>query len=305
MSDVRAALATGRDACLDHMTVCENSGLQWMEEPVTEILLSRSAPDVQFAAFTKRQEAKVGADWLWWWVASSGESFGMLVQAKRLYVERSRWRFKFDHNGGAQRQSLFEAAEALNVAPVYGLYLGTQRYRGGAVCGSKSHKSEDCPNCAALAVSLMPASLAVSHLVEDADSTYERSLALEEAVDSVELQSAWLGAITADLTDDLRNFLTTPQVGARAIARSLVDRVLLVRAGQFSKNVDHMVHTDELGCVFPDLPGDRGHFNEPYLPLFLRGLVHAPPAYVVSMIAGDALGEPPSENLAGVVLVRL
>lgn len=305
VTDVRAALAAGRAACLDHMTACEVSGLQWTEEPVTEILLSRTAPQVRFATFTRNQEATVGADWLWWWVAPSGESFGMLVQAKRLYVDKAKWSFGFDYKSGDQRRALFKAAYALNVAPVYSLYLGTQRYRGAAVCGAYFHDAEDCQNCAVLAVSLMPALLAVSHLVVDDRSTYTRSVALETAFDNAEEQSAWLGAIDADLTDDLRDFLTEPQTGARAIARSLVDRVLEVRQGQFSKNVEEMIRTERLGRVFPDLPGDYGHFGAPYMPMMLRGLVQSPPDYVVSIIAGDRLGEPPADNIAGVVLVQL
>lgn len=305
MTDVRVALARGRAACVEHMADCEASGLQWTEEPVTEILLSRTAPQVRFVPFTRRQEAQVGADWLWWWVAPGGESFGMLVQAKRLYVHKNRWSFKFNYNAGQQRQALYEAADALDVAPVYGLYLGTQAYRAGASCGSEAHTAEFCEFCARRAVSVLPALLAEGHLVSDAFSTYERSLALETAFVNAEEQSAWLGAISADLTDDVRTFLTTPQAGARAIARSLLDRVLHVRAGQFSKNIEAMVRTERLGSVFPELPADRGHFPVPYLPLILRGLVHAPPDYVLSIIAGDDLGPPPANNIAGVAVAVL
>lgn len=305
MTAVRSALASGRTACLDHMAACEQADLQWTEEPVTEILLSRTAPQVRFASFTRRQEAQVGADWLWWWVSASGESFGMLVQAKRLHVADKRWSFKFNHNSGEQRRSLFNAAETLAVAPVYNLYLGTQQYRGGAACGDEAHDPDGCETCAMRAVSVMPANLAVSHLVEDGESTYERSLALEAAFDNAEEQSAWLGAIDAQLTDEVRAFVTTPQAGVRAVARSLVDRVLQVRAGQFSKNVEEMVRTEHLGPVFRELPGDRGHFGEPYLPMILRGLVHAPPAYVLSVLASEPLGEPPAANVAGVVVALL
>jgi len=302
MTAVRTALAAGRAACFDHMAACEESGLQWTEEPVTEILLSRTAPEVRFATFTRNQEAAVGADWLWWWVSASGESFGMLVQAKRLYVRNKKWSFKFNHNSGEQRRALFEAAETLDVAPVYSLYLGTQQYRGGASCGADDHDAADCEACTLRTVSVMPANLAESHLVVDAESTYERSLALEAAFDNAEEQAAWLGAINAQLTDEVREFVTKPQAGVRAIARSLVDRVLQERAGQFSKNVDELVRTEQLGPVFQELPGDRGHFGEPYLPLMLRGLVHAPPAYVLSVLAGEPLGEPPAPNVAGVVV---
>lgn len=304
MTGIDAALAGGRTACLEHMAACEAAGLQWTEEPVTEILLSRTSPRVRFATFTRKQEAKVGADWLRWWVAPSGESFGMIVQAKRLYVDKAKWSFKFNHNSGEQLRALFDAAAALDVAPVYSLYLGTQHYRGAATCGAESHNSEDCANCATLAVSLMPALLADSHLVVDAESTYQRSVALETAFDNAEEQSAWLGAISADLTDDLSAFLHMPQVGVRAIARTLVDRVLDVRQGQFSKSVKEMVQLDQTGRVFSDLPGDYGHFGAPHMSLMLRGLVRSPPDYVVSIIAGDTLGEPPADNIAGVVIVR-
>lgn len=287
------------------MAACESANLQWTEEPVTEILLSRTAPEISFATFTRKQENKVGADWLWWWVAPSGEAYGMLVQAKRLYVDGTRWSFKFSHNSGEQRRALFDAALALDVAPAYSLYLGTQRYRGSADCGHVSHEAEDCIECAVLAVSLMPANLAVSHLVTDAYDTYSQSVALEAAFDNAEKQSAWLGAISAELTPDLREFLHTPQSGVRAIARSLVDRVLQVRQGQFSKNVEAAIRTESLGAIFPELPGDRGHFGSPYMPLLLRGLIYAPPDYVVSMIAGHELGDAPAANIAGVVLIQL
>lgn len=72
-----------------------------------------------------------------------------------------------------------------------------------------------------------------------------------------------------------------------------------------SKGVETVVRTERLGQVFPDLPGDRGHFAQAYMPLMLRGLVHAPPDYVVSMASGDQLASPPADNVAGVVLIRM
>lgn len=176
-----------------------------------------------------------------------------------------------------KRQALLNTADSLDVTPVYNLYLGTQDYRARASCSSTSHAASGCTTCANLSISLMPALLAVSHLVHDSVSTYERSLALKGAFDNAEEQASWLGAIDAHLTDDLREFLTEPQTGARAVARSLVDRVLHVRAGQFQKHVTELVHTEHLGAVFPDAPGDEGPFGTPYLPHLLRGLVHAPP----------------------------
>lgn len=306
MSGIRTALSTGRAACVEHMDSCEQADIVWTEEPVTEIFLSRSGPGVQFANFNKWEEARVGADWLWWWVGPDGESFGMLIQAKRLNVTGSRWRFSFDHNNGKQREALWEAAEALDVTPAYVLYLGTQNYRAPSPCAEKNHTVSDCPHCAVLAVSLMPAVLADSTFVTDSESTYSRSVSLERAIDRAEQQSSWLGGVDAQLTDELRTFLRSPQSGVRAVARALVDRVLKVRAGQLSKGgVAEMVRQERLGPVFRDLPGDRGHFAEPYLPLMLRGLTSVPPDYVVSMIAGMPLGAPPAPNVAGVVLIHV
>lgn len=139
----------------------------------TEILLSRTYPQIRPATFTRQEEAKVGADWLWWWVAPGGESFGMIAQAKRLDVNETKWRFNFDYKSGEQRRALCKAADLLDIVPVYSLYLGTQRYRWPANCGSGLHDAKDCENCAKLAVSLLPALLAKNHVIVDADSTYK------------------------------------------------------------------------------------------------------------------------------------
>lgn len=99
---------------------------------------------------------------------------------------------------------------------------------------------------------------------------------MEAVFGHAEKQSTLVRPLYADLPNDLRAFLTTPQEGVRAIARSLVDRVIEVRQGQLSAHVEKMVHMERLGRVFANLPEDRGHFGTPYMPLMLRGLVHSP-----------------------------
>lgn len=66
------------------MARSEELGLTWAEETVTDILVVAASAHVKVVPFTRKQEGDVvGADWLWWWVGQD-ESFGMLVQAKRL-----------------------------------------------------------------------------------------------------------------------------------------------------------------------------------------------------------------------------
>jgi hypothetical protein len=94
---VGGALRAGRIAAERHMEQAENAGFPWKEETVTDLLLAEVATRLKVVPFTRSQEAQIGADWLWWWVDGAGEAFGMLVQAKRLRIDPSRWRFDFDY----------------------------------------------------------------------------------------------------------------------------------------------------------------------------------------------------------------
>lgn len=303
MGNNTEALTRGRSAAFDHMQACETAQIPWTEEPVTEILLSRSFPEVRVASFNRRQESKVGADWIWWWLGDDGESFGLLVQAKRLVVSGEKWKFKFDHNEGEQQRTLFASAQELDIAPVYGLYLGTGAYRGPIGCGRPDHRSSVCEGCERSSVSFLPAILTSG--VKTAESTYERSVPMEELLVNSETQPSWLGAVDASLTDELRRFLNEPQSGPRAVARSLLDLVLNERQKSFSKSLSTTVRLDALGPVFECLPSDTGHFTQPYFSTMLRGLVHAPPAYITELLVSGEIAEPPLEGIAGVVLVHV
>lgn len=130
---------------------------------MTELLLLAAGPEVRAFPFNKRQEGGengTGADWLWWWIGDEGVSFGMLVQAKRLKKKRDgRWDLEFGYNGGKQWASLMRAAQALQVAPTYALYMGSPRYRHPVACTKRHHPEEFtlCHRCIRKTVSLLPA----------------------------------------------------------------------------------------------------------------------------------------------------
>lgn len=123
---------------------------------MTELILAAAFPVVKFAKFTHHQEFAVGADWLWWWIDSNGEAFGMLVQAKRLKRLAARWDIDFDYRNGEQRRQLVATGLDLRVPPVYGLYLGTSSWRDGAFCRAPVH-SAGCSNCEQSTVCVVPA----------------------------------------------------------------------------------------------------------------------------------------------------
>jgi hypothetical protein len=75
-------LQTARRATVRHALAAERAGFASHEQALTEVVLTRAAPAVQVSTFSQREEARTGADWLWWW-RGRGEWFGALVQAKR------------------------------------------------------------------------------------------------------------------------------------------------------------------------------------------------------------------------------
>jgi len=61
----------------------ETQGHSWDEVTATQQLCMAASPPIVYAEFTGTQEDGVGADWLWWWIDTTGEAFGMLVRAKK------------------------------------------------------------------------------------------------------------------------------------------------------------------------------------------------------------------------------
>lgn len=315
MATVETAFRRAREHSVQHMAACEKALLHWGETSITEIVISRAAKAVSVVPFTQPAEATSGADWIWWWV-DADSAYGMLVQAKRLNVHRGKWRFDFGYRSsvGSQQSSLRATAASLDLVPVYALYLGTGDYRNWERC-SDDHRVRRCPSCVKRSVSLMPALLADPVIVNDSATTYERSVALEEMWLPSSSSPLLIPGLSRQLDPELVNFLLTPQRGVRAVAKSTIDRILRVCAGQFSVDAPVVPSTmhdgshDRLGPVFPDLPTDTGHWGVPYFQHALGPLVQVPPDYVLEIESGELdVGEVSSnmpDDVAGVVVVRL
>ncbi|MFJ1458685.1 hypothetical protein [Nocardia sp. N2S4-5] len=315
MTAVENAFRWARIHAGRHMAACEQTGLRWSETTITEIVTAHTSRAVNVVPFTQRAEALSGADWVWWWVDNTG-AYGMLVQAKRVTVTRSKWNFDFGYEARSatrsQREVLRSAAAALDLLPVYALYLGTGDYRRWERCPD-FHLSGRCTQCVKRTVSLMPALLADELLVSDAASTYERSVALED-VWRRPTSAPLIPALEKQLSPELSDFLRNRQDGTRAIARSMIDRVLRTRSGQFSAvsatvESDRYGDHDQLGPVFGDVPDDTGHWGLRYFEHTLNPLRHTPPGYVLEITAGnfneDRLASDMPSNVAGIVVVRV
>ncbi|RKS77072.1 hypothetical protein BZB76_2441 [Actinomadura pelletieri DSM 43383] len=315
MTTVEGAFRWARIHAVRHMAACEQAGLRWGETSITEIVTSHAAKAVTVVPFTQQAEALSGADWIWWWVDGRG-AYGMLIQAKRATVSWGKWTFDFDYPGGtgAQRSTLMSAAATLGLLPAYALYLGTGDYRSWEPC-TRGHRSGRCIECVKRSVSLMPALLAEALVVDDAASTYERSVALEELWAPSTTGALIIPAVQEQLAPELLDFLSTRQDGSRAVTRAMIDRVLRARFGQFSAPArgDAEVRRDGahdgFGPVFGRMPHDTGHWGMSYFKHMLTPLLHAPPWYVLEVMSGDfdedGLAAEMPANVAGIVIVRL
>ena len=317
MTTVSDAFQEARSQAARHMGTCEEANLRWSETSITEIVISQAARAVTVVPFTQPAEARSGADWIWWWVDSAG-AYGMLVQAKRVTVTGRTWDFGFDYrtNGAArtQREVLLSAAAALDLLPVYALYLGTGDYRRWEHC-TDDHRNGRCLQCVKRSVSLMPALLAQQLVVYDAVSTYERSVALEDLWNPPQSEALLIPTLKEPLVPELATFLDERQDGTRAVSRSMIDPVLRARFGAFgvaptiTANPLLSGEHDELGPIFRDLPDDPGHWGLNYFEHTLNPLRHAPPSYVSEIEFGDfdeaRLASDMPDTVAGVVVVRL
>lgn len=158
------ALAEGREAVAAFSKAFLNRGnLVWPEETVTVHLLMTAYPNVQYALFNNKQEPKVGADWLWWFVDETDEAFGVLVQAKTLKrAERKtmppRWSIDFGYR--AQMSDLLESAAYFDVPAAYAVYCGDRAYRASMSCTARDHPGGVCVHREDTAVTVLPALLA-------------------------------------------------------------------------------------------------------------------------------------------------
>lgn len=310
-SSLLGAFGRARISAQTHMSKSETHSLPWNEETITDLLLVEVSPFVKVVPFTKRQEggeSGTGADWLWWWVGDDGESFGMLVQAKRLKKKvDGRWRIDFAYKSGQQLKNLLDTADALRVAPTFVLYFGPPSYRDPIECGLDEHPCdfEQCVRCSRKTVSFLPAILATpgGNVGNDAEEAYARAIPLEDLADpEIEIEDPWLIPIL-ELDVDLLAFLNQPQDGPRKVAKSLIEQVCRIRYGQFSLAIAERTDTISDDPVFATLPADQGHMYTPYFPQILRGLRRTPPGYVLDVLAGNAPAGLDTQGLAGLVVV--
>ncbi|UYN82920.1 MAG: hypothetical protein KIT89_09385 [Microcella sp.] len=270
---------------------------------MTELLLAAAFPVVKFAPFTRHQEKRVGADWLWWWVDSKGEAFGMVVQAKRLKREASAWDIDFDYDLGRQRQNLLRAGLDLRVPPIYALYLGTVNARQGAFCRAPKH-FEACVSCERATVSLAPAIVlasAVGAHDQEVSLMLDIALPLEDVLDP-RVIAAPIWDRNLHLADtDLAEFLEGEQGGARRVAQLLFDRVCSNRWLSHSAAAEATV-TRGTESVFRKLPDDTGHYGRPYYSEILDGLRWEAPDYVRDVLADQAVPSWLSNEFAGVAV---
>lgn len=287
---------------------------RWGETAVTEMVIAQAAEAVYVVPFTQRAEVLSGADWVWWWVDHRG-AYGMLVQAKRMSIDAGRWHFDFSYpkGTGTQRSTLMSAAATLELLPAYALYLGTADYRRGASCPD-GHKRGTCLQCVKRSVSLTPALLAEAFMMSDADGVYGRSVALEDLW-APSTTTAMLGLPgRSSLAPELEEFLKVRQDGTRAVARSMIDRILKVRTGELQHGATTSARPrddehDRLGSVFTRFPDDPGHWGLNYFEHALSPYLHAPPDYVLAVMSGDAspeqLRELMPDNVSGLVVAML
>lgn len=316
MTTVDLAFKRARTEAWRHMQACERAHLRWAEPAITEMVMAYAAQAVTVVPFTQPAESVSGADWVWWWVDGTS-AYGMLVQAKRLTITDDAWSFDFGyrvgHSSKLQRELLMRSASELGLVPVYALYLGTGAYRDWEPC-SEAHAGRRCVSCVKRTVSVMPALLANEWAVTSATETYARSVALEEVYRPSHIDPWLFRGLVTQLAPELGDFLRTRQDGTRAVAKSMIAKVLTVRAGQFSAPTMNPVHVrngkhDRLGPVFGELPDDTGHFGVPYFEHVLGPLHQAPPEYVLEIESGsiDAanLESDVPEGIAGIVVTRL
>lgn len=311
-------LQLARRAVVRHALAAERAGFDAHEQALTEVLLTRAAPAVRVWTFSQRDEAKTGADWLWW-LEGDGEWFGVLVQAKRHKPVEDRPFYDVAYRSGSgplQIDQLLAAARWFHVPAAYVLYNHPAFSRSVAVGSPCCSRTSDSWRTR-LRVAVLPA-LAAKSLVgtESSAPQYCRPI---ECLACGRQKPRLLKPVRSSMTDlALLAFLREKSPNqARAAARGIVGQLTLMRSGHFktaSRVESWTTQPDHVGArpydiasrVFTALPGDTGHFDEPYFEHVLRGLRSDPPAYVAALLEGDPIEEIESEleGIDGLVVIK-
>jgi hypothetical protein len=271
-------LQTARRAATRHAVAAERAGFSAHEQALTEIVLTRAAPAARVWTFSQREEAKTGADWLWWW-RGGGQWFGALVQAKRNKPARREPWYDFGYRtGSGQRQVdvLLGTARRHRVPAVYVLYNHPPIPAGVSVsrpCCSSGYEGWRTR----LRVAVLPALIA------------------QALVGGMEDAALLIRSLQPAVTDPgLLQFLTgQPSTLPSLVARGVLAQLTSARFGQFREATPELERLDRevLGRLFTDLPLDQGHFAEPYFDHVLRGLRREPPWYVAAALEGVPMEE--------------
>lgn len=346
MSEVLAGFSRIRETAETFMDKRDRAGDGWNEEAVTAVSVIEGRPHVQVVEFNHNQEGRgpnaLGADYLWWWIdSSSGECFGMLVQAKRLTLAGEQWHVDITHRDGAQLSTLLRTADQLQVPAVYGVYTGGLVYRASLPCFHRRARAgaadaapippalsgdQECGRCRRMAISMVTAYQLTFNWQSKAmtgNTVLSESVPVEDLVDpAVPSTPIWDVNLRKISDPELRAFLRRPQDGAREIARRIFRLVAHRRAMGFSAAAPEMMTVRGMP-VFPNVPKDFGHFPGPYYRHVFQGLRTSPPAYVEDLRRAPAPpevsplpeGGPRSgrqrplelagTNVAGVVLITL
>jgi len=305
--DLLDALSRGRTAVDEHTSLAEEFESSWREETASEILWVHSAPFVRYADFTRQQESRVGADWLWWWVDADRQCFGILVQAKRIHYRGDTPELDLRAKGGNQMRELFRTADMIGVPAAYIIFFGRSKERL-KVC--KENHSASCARCSRLSIALLPAleaGLAAfsSSQRDAATAAYNQAVPLEDLADPStgydEVYDLNLGALDLELQD----FLRRGQAGARHVARTIFAIVANSRLGQLSApSTGRDIAGETTFEVFSNYPDDVAHYGIPYYRHIFRGLRSAPPSYVTELMTGRPVTQPPGLDIAGIVVVQ-
>ena len=303
--DLQKVLTRARVKVDQHWCQRSLSGDEASEEELTITYLMASSPEVRYAQFNRRQEGTTGADWLWWFVDKSGECFGMLVQAKKLHHVRDNWNINFGYQSGDEPQmnKFLALSNHLEVPAVYVLYCGDATYRGGMPCG-RLHLERDCDRCDRASVSALPAICArsLSVLNSDAKTAFAMAEPVEDLVVPGMLDVVAIDPNFQNMSAELKEFLMTPQVGSREVAKKVFKIASVIRKGQFSA-VSSTLSPSLGDTVFSAFPLDTGHFGVPYVEHILRGLKPSLPIEIeLAMSGGYADGLPSFEKLSGIAL---
>jgi len=290
--DLRKSLTHAREAVDQQWRSRILNGEEATETELTVTYIEAASPKVRYAQFNPREEARTGADWLWWFLDDSGECFGMLVQAKKLKRLKGEWTIDFGYVSGGEPQinKLLEASNRLDVPAFYVLYCGDRRHRQDLSCGTH-HNEKFCTECDSASVSILP-SLCARHVNErqlGATAAFHMSTPVEDLVTPGTQGSEILDLNLNVVGLELKKFLLSPQSGSREVAKKVFAMTSRLRSGSFALATATLLRVKS-ETVFDYLPDDSGHFGVSYFEHILRGLKPSLPDEVQEALAGNEEG---------------